>query len=174
MLDDFEYEASMGPRSFNRGRIVRRRALLFPEFRFNGAAVFQPRKARVVDCSAGLGGCFNGAAVFQPRKGNYGEFIGSGDTGFNGAAVFQPRKGGNGGRKGGRITGFNGAAVFQPRKEAPTPCAPAFAAGLQWGRGLSTAEGRMVFVREGLEVDPRFNGAAVFQPRKVPLLRVTH
>ena len=85
--------ASMGPRSFNRGNGNRRlactplqrlqwgRGLSTAEIplqrkdlteltsRFNGAAVFQPRKflpictGLIPRCS-----CFNGAAVFQPRK----------------------------------------------------------------------------------------------------------
>ena len=68
--DDRQVEraASMGPHSFKCGKIFRLFWLSFWIFRFNGAALFQVRKAPETshDCPLCIG--FNGAALFQVRK----------------------------------------------------------------------------------------------------------
>ena len=64
---------------------------------------------------------------------------------------------------GGRDVSFNGAAVFQPRKEAFRGRLTSNPDKLQWGRGLSTAEGFPLPVLPVLWYC--FNGAAVFQRR---------
>ncbi len=161
-----ESEASMGPRFFNRGNEKRHATHRRFSIRFNGAAVFQPRKfERVVIVVSALCHRFNGAAVFQPRK--YRERQGKhlagdgasmgprffnrgnrknrwsawpGRYGFNGAAVFQPRKCLESGRDSQTDSSFNGAAVFQPRKFDPVRKPGWYRVVLQWGRGFSTAE----------------------------------
>ena len=187
--------ASMGPRSFNRGNNAvpggpdpaatmlqwgrglstaetssGHRWAMSPINRFNGAAVFQPRKPCRIKSrrhelrAASMGprsfnrgntthgvkwqcptNCFNGAAVFQPRKRSNSAHVRSTGPCFNGAAVFQPRKPEAGVPLASNSgSSFNGAAVFQPRKRC------------------------QVRVRTRRRGHVSFNGAAVFQPRKRP------
>ena len=82
----------MGPRSFNRGNVEE--DWTDPAvWRFNGAAVIQPRKLKTVPVSRCPYGGFNGAAVIQPRKRlESTSIVRSFVSSFNGAAVIQPRK----------------------------------------------------------------------------------
>ncbi len=59
---------------------------------------------------------------------------------------------------------FNGAAVFQPRRDTSSRRSSRRAFSLQWGRGLSTAEGGQR--SPAGHAARRFNGAAAFQPRR--------
>ena len=121
--------------------------------RFNGAAVFRPRRGRVVvRRGAGLPR-FNGAAVFRPRRAFGALRLCRADH----RASMEPRsfdRGGQGGQ--GRSPpappGFNGAAVFRPRREYELidPSTPEYK--LQWSRGLSTAEGKNAV--QGLNAQP--------------------
>ena len=180
--------ASMGPRSFNRGNRSRdegrRHArqlqwgrglstaemtdveeLIATTRRFNGAAVFQPRKSAVTPTVV----IQARRASMGPRSFNRGDPVVVHDVLLCGAASMGPRS-------------FNrGNAGASCRVRQPEP--------LQWGRGLSTAEmasedepepnwitasmGPRSFnrgnVRRGSDAHdgrPCFNGAAVFQPRK--------
>ena len=129
--------ASMGPRLFSRGRMVRRRTAVSSPSSFNGAAALQPRKAILARLRPAAPTGFNGAAALQPRK----------DT------TLDPRTG--------EPKGFNGAAALQPRK-APTTrrrCWKLFA--LQWGRGSSAAEGLPPSAR-GVPADPASMGPRLF------------
>ena len=85
---------------------------------------------------------FNGAAVFQPRKPQGLLHFASRANRFNGAAVFQPRKQLCSSIAWAATGGFNGAAVFQPRKPVIDGVIAILYHALQWGRGLSTAETR--------------------------------
>ena len=58
----------MGPRSFNRGNLLMDTYCTPQPLRFNGAAVFQPRKYEAMAPLHTQAKCFNGAAVFQPWK----------------------------------------------------------------------------------------------------------
>ena len=110
--------------------------------RFNGAAVFQPRKLPCpADQSVDPGGASMGPRSFNRGNVALPSILPSFRPGFNGAAVFQPRK--------------------FPRMMLSAPVVKS----LQWGRGLSTAEMTSQRRPSGIEFE-RFNGAAVFQPRK--------
>ena len=85
--------ASMGPRSFNRGNHRAKDGRTWQRYRFNGAAVFQPRKCGRVKFMMPDGI----AASMGPRSFNRGNLGKMPQTcasrrSFNGAAVFQPRK----------------------------------------------------------------------------------
>ena len=160
------YDASMGPRLFNRGKTApeNRRGLSMPTG-FNGAAVIQPRKVPPKPKRRSPWTCFNGAAVIQPRKGsweqsrsvhqcaasmgprlfNRGKPVMVHHPGMVHAASMGPRLFNRGKSPVSwsmcrLMPCFNGAAVIQPRKgRVPSPHTNAFSP-LQWGRGYSTAE----------------------------------
>ena len=81
----------MGPRSFNRGNAERAPMQANDELQWG-------RGLSTAEIPAGsalpvtLDFRFNGAAVFQPRKYDQRLLVGTLCPGFNGAAVFQPRK----------------------------------------------------------------------------------
>ncbi len=139
----------MGPRSFNRGGDAEVGQVQLPRFRLNGAAVFQPRRAPAWSADIGSARCFNGAAVFQPRRAERREADGHRSGRFNGAAVFQPRRVRWRPRRSSSPASFNGAAVFQPRRGHGADPVRRAACRLQWGRGLSTAEGPPAGGRRG-------------------------
>ena len=62
------HSASMGPHSFKCGKDHRLHLFNTVEYRFNGAALFQVRKAVVADYNRRAEEGFNGAALFQVRK----------------------------------------------------------------------------------------------------------
>ena len=62
-------EASMGPHFFKCGKFPYRRIQPLIQKCFNGAALFQVRKAEVANPSNAVNSRFNGAALFQVRKG---------------------------------------------------------------------------------------------------------
>jgi len=161
--------ASMGPRSFNRGNELVQQWLHLQWSRFNGAAVFQPRKCPAEILRPTQRGCFNGAAVFQPRKSwelpvfrRHSWIASMGPRSFNRGngrvswirgewhgASMGPRsfnRGNQPKQQSAQISTyrFNGAAVFQPRKFEPVQQTGRLIIPLQWGRGLSTAEIRYV------------------------------
>ena len=109
---------SMGPHSFKCGKPTRRTTAASARFHFNGAALFQVRKAssdwRSMHGKQELqwGRTLSSAESFCSPPNRFSEFH------FNGAALFQVRKG------------------FQRQtKEENKP-------KLQWGRTLSSAESR--------------------------------
>ena len=108
--------ASMGPRLFSRGRMVRRRTAVSSPSSFNGAAALQPRKAMLARLRPAAPTGFNGAAALQPRKDTTLDPRTGEPKGFNGAAALQPRKAGGGLRAAVWQPSFNGAAALQPRK----------------------------------------------------------
>ena len=119
---------------------------------FNGAALFQVRKANNASSFARSSFFFNGAALFQVRKACRRSGDPTDKRIFNGAALFQVRKAqGDIRRRQGGFP-FNGAALFQVRK--------AILRRLHFLKNFS------------------FNGAALFQVRKVqfvfPLLFSPH
>ncbi len=165
--------ASMGPRFFNRGNLVSLgaavldalRASMGPRF-FNRGNVPFHRVRRL------LVGRFNGAAVFQPRKSyevfgekSCGKWLQWG-RGFSTAEIFYDF-----GAKRRHLSCFNGAAVFQPRKCGLLLPKEGREPWLQWGRGFSTAEIRDL-PEEKYPSQAGFNGAAVFQPRKLLITSV--
>ena len=136
-----EGAASMGPRPFGRGRQV---------VRGDGA---RAHCASMGPRPFGRGRAVN-TIVISPRGGS-----------FNGAATFRPRKVPTAPCISRRPRGFNGAATFRPRKVARGMICLYRMGGLQWGRDLSAAEGR---VRDAgkCTTSSSFNGAATFRPRK--------
>ena len=183
----------MGPRSFNRGRGLvansggadsgwlqwglglsteeGRMDDVAPNGRsvgFNGASVFQPRKAlqmgtiRLIPQIASMGPrsfnrgrqstfpatCLASAASMGPRSFNRGRRFPHSpsarpETRFNGASVFQPRKApAPAPSPAPSKQGFNGASVFQPRKVDTLITRKTHNERLQWGLGLSTEEGQ--------------------------------
>ncbi len=157
--------------------------------RFNGAAVFGPRRGCRCSQPCRCGWCFNGAAVFGPRRVEWPEPTVRGNYGFNGAAVFGPRRGEDIPANILEEIGFNGAAVFGPRR-GPKPmwpeswCHAASMGPRSLDRGepdgqkrpqknLEASMGPRSLDRgEGLahhrerRWHRRFNGAAVFGPRR--------
>ena len=180
--------ASMGPRLFSRGRMVRRRTAVSSPSSFNGAAALQPRKAMLARLRPAAPTGFNGAAALQPRKDTTLDPRTGEPKGFNGAAALQPRKvpiwwvtkpaircfNGAAALQPRKDVddewslwdhlGFNGAAALQPRKVHPPLQTSCLVSQLQWGRGSSAAEGFLAGVADVLQVG--FNGAAALQPRK--------
>ena len=85
--------ASMGPRSFNRGNVgngSHEWGLCHALQWGRGLSTAEIWRSRRFTPPSGRR--FNGAAVFQPRKSAAWETRPAGRRGFNGAAVFQPRK----------------------------------------------------------------------------------
>src|SRR5207302_740679 len=138
--------ASMGPRSFDRGKVDFCYKLNSFSHCFNGAAVFRPRKdgpeypygsettIESLQWGRGLstaerplysrhsGDYFvlqwgRGLSTAESRGNHHARHDGAG--GFNGAAVFRPRKELAFHANAIKIRSFNGAAVFRPRKEQP-------------------------------------------------------
>ena len=155
----------MGPRPFGRGRALLRTDGV-EGFRFNGAAAFRPRKGPRRKGTGRQASSFNGAAAFRPRKARPRR-----TPPLAGKASMGPRPFGRGrgcerSLPAATLPSFNGAAAFRPRKGrdpfpsrrhglvasmGPRP----FGRGrhktsrrggtkfwLQWGRGLSAAEGQ--------------------------------
>ena len=132
---------------------------------FNGAAVFQPRKALMTSLLCRKKHCFNGAAVFQPRK------AGNSQPGRRriAAASMGPRFFNRGKRKRNWLGPKREKASMGPRffnrgkirtRVGPTLKRCASMGPRFFNRGKT---GTLKFL-QGL---PRgFNGAAVFQPRK--------
>ena len=115
---------------------------------------------------------FNGAAVFQPRKDCQSLDATLCPGCFNGAAVFQPRKASVSLSSSLTLFLLQWGRGLSTAEGTPLHSSWCGIDQLQWGRGLSTAEGRS---SSGYRGGPgRFNGAAVFQPRKDPLKRSTH
>ena len=132
----------MGPRSFNRGN--RSPPCTMPTWppRFNGAAVFQPRKSDAhADAMKAQQEASMGPRSFN--RGNDGERL----PGACAAGASMGPRSFNRGNNPSRPIG-----VRVQRK-------------LQWGRGLSTAEIAQTGGRSST-ISAGFNGAAVFQPRK--------
>ena len=180
--------ASMGPRPFSRGKSGDPRPAGDPA-RFNGAATFQPRKARQCVWQArSVRACFNGAATFQSRKA--GRRL---RHTLPAPASMGPRPFSRGKDAIGRAIAAASLTLQWGRdlSAAERPCRPSgpaahtvasmgprpFSRGkvarechrrrgdlLQWGRDLSAAES----VAGDGETARRsgFNGAATFQPRK--------
>ncbi len=111
--------------------------------RFNGAAVFRPRKLKHIHMlHTARGPCFNGAAVFRPRK----PLRRCADGCRHAQASTEPRS-------------FDRGNVRDWALLTPRP------GKLQRSRGLSTAE--TTGSTKGFPSPKRcFNGAAVFRPRK--------
>ena len=157
--------ASMGPRSFDRGKVmvpgakggsprslqwgrdlsIAERMRTLPsctqsESGFNGAAIFRSRKAGTAAATSPARTGFNGAAIFRSRKGHSKLQSAIPTSRFNGAAIFRSRKGGcsRSGRT--RSRRFNGAAIFRSRKASLTLGISHATGMLQWGRDLSIAE----------------------------------
>ena len=132
----------MGPPSFNGGRGTSARNSSGTMPGFNGASVFQRRKALGGRSESCTRSCFNGASVFQRRKGLGGVLAApprlslqwglrlSTEEGPTRHTLFQHG-----------CAGFNGASVFQWRKDVNTTQTLAWLILLQWGLRLSTEEG---------------------------------
>ena len=108
----------MGPHSFKCGKArptsANRRAVSY----FNGAALFQVRKAL----------CFSPHLKHEMVKLQWGRTLSSAErTGFAPAAKIMWKN-------------FNGAALFQVRKAPSTVKTATLIDELQWGRTLSSAE----------------------------------
>ena len=159
---------------------------------FNGAALFQVRKAHQIPnsgwkpypasmgphffkCGKGRrrswrlprGSRFNGAALFQVRKANgFARLIFRAASASMGPHFFKCGKfivvSFAAANRGRR---FNGAALFQVRKVVQSPAVPPVSALLQWGRTFSSAERRNQ-TSIGIRPIRSFNGAALFQVRK--------
>ena len=137
--------ASMGPRSFDRGKRASRSYCRAIASSFNGAAIFRSRKAPLQSGPRQPRARFNGAAIFRSRKGhNYGDLLPN---------VY--------GLQWGRDLSI--AESWPPPCRGPAPC------GLQWGRDLSIAERPYSWADSIYCL--RFNGAAIFRSRKD---RATH
>ena len=134
--------ASMGPRFFNRGRRRRQNKHRKGQKPLQWGLGFSTEEGFAIDSPSNYcKSCFNGASVFQPRKVEKLQGVALAyEASFNGASVFQPRKGSSLTLDWLRPPSFNGASVFQPRK-VPDQSAPILPAA-------------------------SFNGASVFQPRK--------
>ena len=187
--------ASMGPRSFNRGNDCEGAGHRPRTHRFNGAAVFQPRKCEV--CRADnearkalqWGRGLSTAEILRvpafplrPRHASMGpRSFNRGNAGELPTAIpLEPASMGP--------RSFNRGNLPLPPRESPVPptlqwgrglstaemvsmgCTPQLTSVLQWGRGLSTAEMRSHTRRASIRRS--FNGAAVFQPRKSSRSRV--
>ena len=108
--------ASMGPRSFNRGKIVSE----FNAFTSYNASM-GPRSFNRGKWFLLLGVDQTKNASMGPRSFNRGKCGAPAhkrvlDRSFNGASVFQPRKGSRRRCTPEKVRCFNGASVFQPRK----------------------------------------------------------
>ena len=159
------YEASMGPRSFDRGNLAPIRPRGTRHQGFNGAAIIRSRKypfSGEIPCSAES---FNGAAIIRSRK----------------CLHCLPAPASNGLLQWGRdhsiaeITGslacpsrssrcFNGAAIIRSRKSSLTFPVRMTVERLQWGRDHSIAE----ILCDCFKNDEMvcFNGAAIIRSRK--------
>ena len=183
---------SMGPHSFKCGKPLRSAGAKNVAPTFNGAALFQVRKARgkYDRAKAGLNlqwgrtlssaerdivlshhdakpKPFNGAALFQVRKenlpGRAGYYM---DAPSMGPHSFKCGKSMRGSAGNTRAETFNGAALFQVRKGLCGWLMRWPFQCLQWGRTLSSAE-RALKDSAKRKTKAAFNGAALFQVRKV-------
>ena len=131
----------MGPRFFNRGKDWMNSTPVAHASCFNGASVFQPRKARKSRVSPGCRPELQWGLGFSTEESRFSQ-------------LFPPA-----------VARFNGASVFQPRKEAGGVELPPIITWLQWGLGFSTEESPLQ-ADTGDRRRNSFNGASVFQPRK--------
>ena len=145
-----ERAASMGPRSFNRGRKGKLAAVDRGE-----EASMGPRSFNRGRTSLGLTAASRGMASMGPRSFNRGRVdirlqafhlirASMGPRSFNRGRLRVSPKTAR------EMAGFNGASVFQPRKGGPdrAPRTPSWV--LQWGLGLSTEEGTAPYAPTGI------------------------
>ena len=179
--------ASMGPRPFGRGRVIRRFSRSRGIAGFNGAATFRPRKAVVVGEIVPAG-----QASMGPRPFGRGRHSGGAEGGQAGQLQWgrdlSAAEGRRPASRSARRCGFNGAATFRPRKAGrrarrndvgPASMGPRpFGRGRKWRGGAAPlamhasmgprpfGRGRSARTRE-YSTSACFNGAATFRPRKV-------
>ena len=160
--------ASMGPHSFKCGKACRLPIIQAASNCFNGAALFQVRKAgytlppNALKKIASMGPhsfkcgkpfllgflfimqtCFNGAALFQVRKENRMLILCQLGLSFNGAALFQVRKAACSSIHWRSLVGASmGPHSFKCGKQRFGSSEERRIARLQWGRTLSSAESR--------------------------------
>ncbi len=87
-----KHTASMGPRLFRRGNLVKYVSLVFMIFCFNGATSFQTWKRTIINQKQPKSNRFNGATSFQTWKLNCSPGITTPIKRFNGATSFQTWK----------------------------------------------------------------------------------
>ena len=136
-------DASMGPRSFNRGKAA-------------GAGRIGPR---AIGLQWGLG-------LSTEERARDARRHDQNERGFNGASVFQPRKGPSPKKlTEPACSSFNGASVFQPRKGLrEIHCRGLDPLASMGPRSFN--RGKLADRAEADRDAQRFNGASVFQPRK--------
>ena len=158
----------MGPHSFKCGKFSEMDSGATTILSFNGAALFQVRKAEML--GAGLCGIdsLQWGRTLSSAESSLGPIYSS----TNWSASMGPHS-----FKCGKLVCaglcflsppacFNGAALFQVRKAVGPLATPNTHLSLQWGRTLSSAESIVGSVPYLLAFS-RFNGAALFQVRKV-------
>ena len=160
------HQASMGPHSFKCGKCCPVRCRCKAQSRFNGAALFQVRKA-----------ANKRVFISSPQTLQWGRTLSSAER-WIGKPPCSPL-----------VCGFNGAALFQVRKVIQVDAKPRRVCPLQWGRTLSSAErrcdkppkekhrkasmgphsfkcGKTENFSDSSAMAMSFNGAALFQVRK--------